>query len=349
MVRDHKIRLTRKFSPSPTTRQLRNSAITRLAGVVQRTTWSSRITVLHQANTFLRQRSRPIISLETGPPEDPTGLLLYLETVQHPSTRLNYAKILKQWYVIHQSTPPALLLQYIKAAGREAQLSSPKQAWGITRKELMELADAQEPWLRLGLFLAWKTHSRWDEIAKLSARSFLRVEETEIVIAFATPSRTATTVTAGIKTAHHKRHQLQFYVAVRDKDQEVMRWAHNLIATIPPQRRSVRLFRQTTQQIDALLATIPLRPQLIAQMELEAQDPHAPPRHNKYTAHSIKKGAMDETCNHCAMGLLPPTALAIAGKHKSQMCAVPENSVRYVQENPNLALLNESAAVTILV
>lgn len=324
---------------------LRISAINRLKNVVTAGTWSSRITVLRALNQFLQEHGLALFSLIHDPPTDATGIMLFLETIAHPATAYQYAKIIRGWYKTKGAVCPPVLDQYILARGREASKYRPKQAWAITKEELMGFAKDKQPMMQLALWLCWKTHSRWAEIAALTRRCFLQVDPSGIVVAFATHHTPHVT---GIKTAHRNRFQMKHFLVVRDRSEEVMTWACNLINALP-RYGTTKMFPWTTAQMDKLLATIPLRREIQEQMLEESMFPDPPPRHKHYTCHSIKKATMEITTSNIAAGLLPPKALRVIGKHASQMEEIPSTSVRYVHEHPQLAFLNGSQDITILV
>lgn len=343
----HRPRLSQVKRLAVTLPDLRAAALQTLGATVTAGTWSSRITVWKDAHRFMMEHSFPCPALEDGPPPDPSPLVLWLHTVPAASTRYAYAKLLKAWYVTYFLPVPPLLERTTCALGRTASRFRPKQAWPITKKELVQWAKSLPPWIRLGVWLAWKTHSRWGEIAKLTRRCFLRVSVEGIVVAFAThhvPTET------GVKTAHTSRFKLRHFVVVvpTSGEEATMAWACRMLLSVPAMATR-KLFPWTTAALEKELAKVPLRAELVTLMREEAMWPDPPPRHRHYTAHSIKMGAMEVTTRNVALGLLPPSAIPAIAKHKSAAEVVPDTSVRYAHQSPWLAYAGGTQHVTALV
>lgn len=344
LVRSHTTRMGGHHRLSQQIPALRKQVLDKLRTVVSRTTMSTRISVLKRCRLFLLAIKMPTFSLRSGPPTDPSGVLLWLESIQHPATQYQYAKIMKAWYKSFWRTVPQLLEDYTRATGRVAARLRPKQAWPISKEEFMAFAARQPPMLHLGLWIQWKTLSRWGEIALLTRRNFILVSPEEIVVAFATHHTADVT---GIKTAHTNRFKINHFMVIHERDRTRMEWATNLLMSFPKLSTS-KLFPWTTRQVESLMRAIPLREELQMQMREESQWPEPPPRHEHYTAHSPKRATMNIITSAVAEGLLPPSAIAVSGKHKSAVESIPSNSVRYVHENPALAKANGSHLITIL-
>lgn len=326
---------------------LQAAALRTLAGTVAPSTWSSRITVWKDAHRFLRTQGIRCPALKAGPPRDPSGLVLWLHTVPTASTRYAYAKALKAWYATYMMPVPPLLDRVTCALGRAASRFRPKQAWPISKRELLQFARTLPPWTRLGVWLAWKTHSRWSEISRLTRRCFLRVHEEGIVIAFATHHTPEVT---GVKTAHISRFKMRHFVVVVASESEnaTMSWACRMLMSVPA-LSSKKLFDWTTARLETAMAKIPLRDELKTLMREEAAWPDPPRRHLHYTAHSIKMGAMEMTTRNVALGLLPPSAIPAIAKHKSAAEVIPDQSVRYTHQSQWLAFAGGTQHVTALV
>jgi hypothetical protein len=202
---------------------------------------------------------------------------------------------------------------------------NPRQALPVTKAQLLALR--VPPMLKLALWLAWKTASRWDEIAKLTGASFTQIAESGVSIAFSTKGRERP------KNAYGQPYQAHFFVLVRDKEPATMKWACELLRKVAPTAQPFRAW--TTSAVESVLATIPLTPAHQALVDDEmANGNQKHPTH--YTAHSIKKGALGVLVDLVADGVLPPSVLSLLGKHAPTAPIVENNTIRYVHEHPRL-------------
>lgn len=185
--------------------------------------------------------------------------------------------------------------------------------------------------------LAWKTASRWDEVARLTLKNFVHMSKEELIIAWSTPHNTED---CGLKTAYRDRDQLRFYTAIRD-DEDLTPMVQMLLNAVPGAKG--KLFPWTTRDIEEVLKKFPLPAEMKAMFEGNKEKfyPH-------FTAHSIKQGAMAVVLRNIAEKKLDKEALAMIGKHKNPLESMPGVSVGYTRLDPNLARANGTQEITIL-
>jgi hypothetical protein len=147
------------------------------------------------------------------------------------------------------------------------------------------------------LFLAWKTASRWADIASLTRTDFHLVEPTVVMVTF----------TDKTKGSHERPFRPDMLVLVEDHLVPEF-WAY--VQTVQN-----RLSHLTTQQLGKMMQSI---------------------LHTHVTAQSIKRGALNLLTELVARDQLQPHFLPLLGKHVHQW-SLPENTVRYITNKPALA------------
>ncbi|KAF8295401.1 hypothetical protein TcBrA4_0070430 [Trypanosoma cruzi] len=82
-----------------------------------------------------------------------------------PSTRLQYARMLRSMLEMYLTLPDMVIMGLQKIAAR----SETKQARPVTEEEMNQVIRSRTDWKeRVVLRLAWITASRWSEIAALT-------------------------------------------------------------------------------------------------------------------------------------------------------------------------------------
>lgn len=202
--------------------------------------------------------------------------------------------------IILQTVPSiqdTLLLQHFVRGLRNMTLEEiPEQAIPITREELQEVARRQAPDVRAALHLAWKTAARWDDIANLRTSQITPIGEGKMLINF-----------------------------MVTKSRERFRADHALIVVMPKWLQEFLTQRiQRTSEDDQLSG----RSDHVFEMStIQAERVLKP-----WTAHSIKRGALQELARCCEAGKLPWEAVTTMARHKNPAMkgAMANTTVRYL-------------------
>lgn len=227
--------------------------------------------------------------------------LLFLESINATvQTRLAYAKalmaLLNRLHI--DTTLISLYASSLRALGAIKPLH---QATPLTKEDLLVVANTLAPPDRAALFLAWKTASRWGEIASIRGANIISRTRTEIIVNW--DQQTKSTRTDPYRAS-------MYAVVVGDLTDFIF-----LHLESRPQHLITAL---STEDITAAMR-------------------RALPRKH-YSAHSIKHGAMNILARAAANNLLDYRFMSLLAKHKmtNELSAV---TIRYVQDKPAVARL----------
>jgi hypothetical protein len=244
-------------------------------------------------------------------PDMGTQLAMFVQSQQVMlSSRLTYAKTLSAIATSLGWDVP--MLRFYMAGLRKLGAEAPThQAPPIPRDRMHQVISATpDVFTRAALFIAWKTASRWADILTLTRESFVQLTATQIVIEW---SRTKTSTQGDFNpwrwTVLH--------------DTTAMTW---LVSTIRRLRRHQSLTTVETAQV----------PQLLQRFG------------GAYTAHSIKRGAVDHLVHEAVAGRLDQQLIPLLAKHQNVTSQFPATTLRYVGDKVALALMLGSQKATIL-
>jgi hypothetical protein len=240
-----------------------------------------------------------------------TQLAMFVQSQQVMlSSRLTYAKTLSAIATSLGWEVPMLRL-YMAGLRKQGAEAPTHQATPMPR-ELMRriVAATQDPLTKVALFLAWKTASRWADILALTKESFVQLTSSQLVIEW---SRTKTTSQGDFNpwrwTVVHDESPMSWLTkAVRHLR------SHQSLTSIP------------TEQVPRLLQRFG----------------------GDYTAHSIKRGAVDHLVHEAVAGRLDQQLIPLLAKHQNVASQFPATTLRYVGDKVALALMLGSQKATIL-
>ena len=281
-------------------------------------TWNQRSALLQRFIKF-RHALPPHLQLQ------PIGWQMsafVVSTSTSPSTRAAYARTLrtlaKRMGV--KSTPVLDLLIAGASVAANMNPTELRQARAISRDHvhlLIGSALTEDPSGRLSisLWLAWKTASRWSDILGLQRQNFLLFDLTanEVIIEW-----------GDLKTNRRQRFKTYSLTVVRElQHPHILQRLRQVVARLPP---NTALAPLSTQQLRRWLTkTLP--------REL-------------YTAHSIKRGAIDALVAAAIQGRLDPRMIPLIAKHKDELHQFPASTLRYVASRVNLARMLGTAQAT---
>ena len=234
-------------------------------------------------------------------------------TATKPSTRLTYGYSLAAIATRLGHQVP-VLRWYLSGLSTFGAMNPTDGARPATRAQVATLvADTTLPMsVRAGIFLAWKTASRWDDILGLTRRSFLLRMPTEVIVEWG-------------KLKTNRRHKFTVHSWTVVKSAEPMTL---LLSHIRSLRRNDAFISTSTRRLVELLRT------------------RTSPR---LTAHSFKKGAVDELVRLAALGQFKLRKLPRLTKHVDRKNDFPASTLRYVSTRVNLARsLGTQAATRLL-
>lgn len=192
--------------------------------------------------------------------------------------------------------PHPLLTMYdkgLRSSGGEIPLH---QAEPMRHGDLLHILPSLPPLMAQGLMLAWKTASRWDEIARLQRTSVLQITEDEIVLYFG----------AETKTSRTSPFRPELFCVVRGP------WTKEL----------GQFLRQRMQTVQPGLPLIPVQTAAVTL----ALAPYG------YSAHSIKRGALSHVMAALPEGSPHFHILSLLAKHARSAPAVTSVTLRYVEQ-----------------
>jgi len=219
-----------------------------------------------------------------------------------PSTALTYAKQLHATVSRFGVTAPILRLVMSGLLARGAGMPT-HQAPAISRVELDSLLLQLPERFATPCLLAWKCAARWADLLPLQRHHFLVTEEKRIVVRWGTTKSTRLTPFAPT-----------LWTVIDDDDPTRLR---PILARIAALGHGEPFTTVTTAELDRELY-----------------------RHRvKWTAHSLKRGAVTTLIEAAAEGLVDPWIVARLAKHKSALHEFPETTLRYAANDPATALM----------
>lgn len=193
------------------------------------------------------------------------------------------------------------LTMYDTALRASGALIPMHQAVPLTREDLLTVIENVSPMVRMSLLLAWKTASRWDEIARLTAKSILSQNPTEIILYFGQETKTSRTTLF--------RPDL-FAVITGQDTQELHQFLLERRDLIPKDK-----------------PLIPIRTEEITELLL----PYG------FSAHSLKRGAILALYKSIPVGDPRIPLIPLLAKHAPHFHALPTITCRYVDEHTVVA------------
>jgi hypothetical protein len=207
-------------------------------------------------------------------------------------------------------------LQQYSGGLRKLSAADPlKQAVPITREQVKHILSNATLGLgdKVAIFLCWKTASRWDEMTHLTKTSFLKVNDSEIIIRWG----------ARTKTSQTNPWQLtNWTVIVPGPDLGMnlwMLWSAQKINKLGPQK----LTNLQTSQLARVLKA----------------------EHPALSAHSIKRGAVTLLLEHAAAGRVPTAIVSRLAKH-AMPGDISSSTLRYGQNSVTIARLLQTQLAT---
>lgn len=228
-----------------------------------------------------------------------TSLIEFIASLQiSPSSAVTYLSALRN--TLH---PKDLLTRFNQGllrlrAGQEIRHATP-----ITQCEVVRLLRLLPITERMFLYVAWRTASRFDDVANLTPRSFLEVTVERIVIWWGNTT----------KTSQLQPDQPRFYVVLTPPTYQ-----------IEPQwwNEAVRFFRW-------FKAWNPATRERVHQA-MKALNP-------LLTDHSVKTGAIDRLMTLATTHAIPLELISLVGKHKASG-ALSTTTLAYARNKVALAL-----------
>ena len=161
--------------------------------------------------------------------------------------------------------------------------------------------------MRLALFIARKTASRWSDVAVLTKESFVEFSAEQIVIEW-----------SSTKTSSPSDFRAWRWTVIHDA--APMNWAVTELSRLPA---GCALTEVTTEQLVAMMSRLFQR-----------------------TAHSVKRGAIDCLVAHAAAGRLDIKLIPLLAKHQDPTSQFPATTIRYAADKVKLALMLGSQHAT---
>jgi hypothetical protein len=194
-----------------------------------------------------------------------------------------------------------------------------RQAYSVPKNEMLQLAayfrQQRQLMEELTVLIAWKSASRWGEVARLEVRDFLLVTPQEVIIAWGTLPK-------GRRSNPFK--PSMFTVIVGDLTERIA----SLIGSAPREQPFCPI---DTQALDAMTRRLP-------------------PPLSQITGHSFKKGAATHVVEMVATtGVqMDPRKLSLLLKHELTADLISASTLRYPQAGVGLARWLGTAEVTVL-
>jgi len=163
--------------------------------------------------------------------------------------------------------------------------------------------------MAVGLYLAWKTASRWDDIRNLGSAIILDFDQARqrMIIQW---GRT--------KTNRRLEFRPDSWTVVVEEDPQLA-WLWEMMRRVLLRRGVTRLIDHTTDQVRRLMRSTPGTVHL--------------------TGHSIKRGAIQMLVEAALDGKLDPRKIPLLAKHKDELHQFPSSTLRYVPDKTKLALM----------
>lgn len=251
-----------------------------------------------RANRGLWARLRRFAETNRIGLNDTTAALFVASLPIAQTSRLAYTKTFAA--IFRRMGMQATLLDMLSASLRRSGALLPEnQAVPATRDDVAAVAVDLPPRDKAAFLLAWKTASRWSDIAALQGHHFHRRLPHSIVIDWA----------ADTKSSRGNPYQPQLLVEVTGD------WTPQIAAAIQDLGDKESLTAITTAQAARMLASV--RPEL--------------------TAHSIKRGAVDALTAAAAAGEIELELVGMVAKHSGKY-KLPQSTLRYAANRISLAV-----------
>ncbi|EPY15420.1 hypothetical protein AGDE_17127 [Angomonas deanei] len=208
--------------------------------------------------------------------------------------------------------PHDVLTMYDKALKSSGAEIPTHQAEPMLYDDLVRILPRVRPLMAYGLMLAWKTASRWDEIARLQHKSVLQTNDDEIVLYFGSET----------KTSRATPFRPELFCVIRG------RWTHELALFLRERMKLVPegspLIMIPTAEVTSTLATY------------------------GYSAHSLKRGALSHVLAHLPEGSPLFTKMGLLAKHANSVPGISSITLRYMEQQVQTARQLETGALTSL-
>ena len=270
-------------------------------------TWAKPTTVARRA---LWDRLNRWIQLNDLPLNANSAVLFVAATGAAPSALLTYSKHLSAMMgkLGMETSPLSIMGTSLRAAG--AEIPS-RQAEPMAKEDLVKWAKTQKVNVRLALMICWKTASRWGEVATLSSEQVNVISRNEVIVDWATNPK--------------GRKRNPFYPG---------RWAvivGDLVEEIASDNIQLGKYERLTEWGTAKLVQEWRREKYM----------------KKYSAHSIKRGAISRLFEQLASGEdIREELISRLAKH-STTAALSNTTIRYGGNPVALARALRTSEVTI--
>lgn len=271
-------------------------------------TWASRASLLLRSQLFAAQHR--LLALPIGVQH--TAFVANLTNCNN-STKANYCSALASTSRRLGYTVPMLelLASSLRAEGsttpiRQAPPASRTHVFALVRAALQQ----EKSEMAAGLYLCWKSASRWDDIRHLTPASVLQFDpqQQQLILQW---GRT--------KTNRRLEHRPDSWVVIVEEDRRLA-WMWELLRRVLARRGAQRLVDVPTDEVRRLMRSTPGTEDL--------------------TAHSIKRGAVQHLVEAALHGRLDdPRLIPLLAKHRDELHAFPQATLRYVPDKTRLALM----------
>ncbi|KAJ9434911.1 hypothetical protein DIPPA_25349 [Diplonema papillatum] len=240
-----------------------------------------------------------------------SACLFVAATGIRPQGQLAYTKALSASFgaMGFENHPLRVLAKALRGGGAAIPDS---QATPLEKQKLVSHARLQQPSVHLALLVAWKTASRWAEVADLSSAQFLLVTQKEVIVDwFQTP-----------KGRTHDPFKASRFAVIQGPLTTEIAMLFRKCAPFAP------LTRLTTSALDSLWG-----------QSVQMQG---------YTAHSIKRGAVKHLLPLLTSGKLSPHLVDRLTKHEEEggPGTLSRTTLRYAGGDVDLARALETGKVT---
>lgn len=304
---------------------IRNPALKEIALALRpiwaKSTWTERIRHLKNFVAYLQTAT---VGAELPLEEQ---AVLYIQEKKHlmASSRVTYAKALKATAIALGITATPVLDLFVRAQAAEAAGQPVKQAKPITKQQLTHLLDRarkeQDKALMVCIWLAYKTCSRWSDVANLTKTNFIitspQLENNEIVIVWGNV----------VKNTRTKPFQAIGLTVVKANPTD-----QHLLLVLKEQIRKLKK--------DQLLCPKTTNP-MIRWIQKEAFT-------RQLGCHSFKRAAIEQLSLEALNGNLDMKLIPLVSKHKDNFNQMPSNFIRYNSNKVVLAKLLGTQKATVL-
>ncbi|KAK7199535.1 hypothetical protein NESM_000931000 [Novymonas esmeraldas] len=272
-------------------------------GLWARRTWKQMESLWSRLHAYAAQRALPI--------SDQTATLFVHDLDVAPTTKVGYASSLANLFR-KMGLPSEVLRTYAQSQRGLGGARPTNQATPIPRAELLAIAAAQPTRLQVALLLAWKTASRWDDIARMTKRSLLSLREDEIIVDFGSET----------KTSRARPFRPEMLVVVKgDLTATIAAYLQRMLGS-RHWSKDARLFPYPTSAIRELL------------------------RPAGYKAHSIKRGALTYVAQRMVGTDIPLHLVGVLARHAASTVNIAPVTLRYLQDVRAAARLIGTGSLT---